>query len=218
MNTIDEKPEIEYKISLLGDTSVGKTCLFKKITTGTFMDKNISTIGMDKKSLTLDIDVTKDGNPIKKLLNISLIDTAGQERFRTITKNYFKGSDGIILMYDLTNKETFTHVEGWIKSISEVIGDLSQSQYLILLLGNKSDLISSGEKLREVKTEEGQKKCEEHSLIWGGECSAKDFTPEQFKELIKNFVQKMYSKIGEKKNTQVTKLMGNAKKKKRKIC
>ena len=214
----DESNTIEYNISLLGDTSVGKTCLFKKLTTGIFMEKLISTIGVDKKSFSVDIEVTENEQKVKKIVNISLVDTAGQERFRTITKSYFKGSDGIILMYDLTNKETFTHVENWIKCIYEAIGNMENSPYLILILGNKLDLIENKEKEREVQLEEGENKCKEHNIMWGGECSVKDFSKDQFKEIITNFVTGIYGKIGKKSNTQVTKIMGKAKTKKKRKC
>ena len=210
--------KVEYKLALLGDTSVGKTCLFKKLTTGIFMEKLISTIGVDKKTFNVDIEVTENQQKVKKLVNISLVDTAGQERFRTITKSYFKGSDGIILMYDLTNKDTFEHVENWIKSIYEAIGNMENSPYLIMLLGNKLDLIESKEKEREVKLEEGENKCKEHKIMWGGECSVKDFSLEKFKEIISNFVTDIYGKIGKKSNSQVTKVMGKAKKKRKKKC
>ena len=155
---MSKETQTEYKVTLLGDTSVGKTCLFKKLTKGIFMDKNISTIGMDKKTLNIEIDINENENQKKKLIAISLIDTAGQDRFRTITKSYIKGSDGIILMYDLTNKDTFLHVEEWIKNIADIIGDVKNSNYLILLLGNKIDLIDNQEKPREVLLEEGKKK------------------------------------------------------------
>ena len=212
----DDKNEIEYSIALLGDTSVGKTCLFKKLTTGVFIEKNISTIGVDKKTINIEIEVVENQKSVKKPVKISLVDTAGQERFRTITKTYFKSSDAIILMYDLTNKDTFEHVEIWINNIFDAIGDMEKSSYLIMLLGNKLDLIESKEKQREVKTEDEKKKCEEHKLIWGGECSVKNFTLDQFKQILQDFVKNVYSKIGNKPTSQVTKMMGKAKKKKKK--
>ena len=217
---IDEKQQVEDKLVLLGDTSLGKTCLFKKLTKGNFMDKNISTIGMDKKTLNIEIDVEENEKSKKKLIAISLVDTAGQERFRTITKSYIKGSDGIILMYDLTNKDSFLHVEEWVNSIFEGLGNVKNSPYLILLLGNKLDLINNEEKQREVTTEEGENKCKEQGLDWGKECSVKDFTLEQFNDLFKNFVEKIYKKVGDKSNNkQVAKKLGGAKKqKKTKFC
>ena len=91
---VDEKSSIEYKLILLGDSTVGKTCLFKKITKGTFSEKNISTIGMDKKTLQIEIDISEDKKPKqKKLITICLLDTAGQEKFQTITKSYIKGAN-----------------------------------------------------------------------------------------------------------------------------
>ena len=216
---MSKETQTEYKVTLLGDTSVGKTCLFKKLTKGIFMDKNISTIGMDKKTLNIEIDINENENQKKKLIAISLIDTAGQDRFRTITKSYIKGSDGIILMYDLTNKDTFLHVEEWIKNIADIIGDVKNSNYLILLLGNKIDLIDNQEKPREVLLEEGKKKCEDNSLEWGGEVSVKDFEVEKFNIVIKDFVEKLYKKIGDKSNNaQFSKKLGSVKKRRRRYC
>ena len=200
---VDEKSSIEYKLVLLGDSAVGKTCLFKKITKGTFSEKNISTIGMDKKTFQIEIDVSEDKKPQqKKLITICLLDTAGQEKFHTITKTYLKGANGVILMYDLTNKESFNSIEEWVNSISEINGKVNDpdSEYLIFLLGNKLDLITNGEKKREVTTEEGQQKSENQGITWGGECSVKEFSTDQFNEMIKDYVKKLYNKIGEKKD------------------
>ena len=200
---MDEKPSIEYKLILLGDSAVGKTCLFKKLTKHTFSEKNISTIGIDKKTLQIEIDVSEDKKPQqKKLITICLLDTAGQEKFHTITKSYIKGANGVILMYDLTNKESFNSIEQWVNSISEINGKVNDpdSEYLIFLLGNKLDLITNGEKDREVSPEEGQKKSENQGITWGGECSVKEFSADQFNEMIKDYVKKLYNKIGEKKD------------------
>ena len=200
---VDEKSSIEYKLVLLGDSAVGKTCLFKKITKGTFSEKNISTIGMDKKTFQIEIDVSEDKKPQqKKLITICLLDTAGQEKFHTITKTYLKAANGVILMYDLTNKESFNSIEEWVNSISEINGKVNDpdSEYLIFLLGNKLDLITNGEKKREVTTEEGQQKSENQGITWGGECSVKEFSTDQFNEMIKDYVKKLYNKIGEKKD------------------
>ena len=134
---IDDNNTIEYNISLLGDSSVGKTCLFKKLTTGVFMEKLISTIGVDKKSFNLDIEVTENQQKVKKLVNISLVDTAGQERFRTITKSYFKGSDGIILMYDVSNKKSFFGIKKWISDIKEAT-NINEIGFIVV--ANKSDI------------------------------------------------------------------------------
>ena len=210
---------IDYKFALLGDSSVGKTSIFKKISTGIFFDQNISTIGTDKRTINYtDIEVEINGVKVKKSFEISLFDTAGQERFRSITKNYFKDADGIILVYDITSKITFEHVEIWLASIKGVLSDWKDHNYLILLIGNKLDLATSGEKQREVNIEDVNQKYGDSGIILGGECSAKDFTDEQFKDLFKDLAIKIFNKVGEKKvNTQHSKKVGKFKKKK-KLC
>ena len=209
---------IEYKIVLIGNSAVGKTSLFKKLTTGQFSEKNISTIGMDKKTLNVEIEVNENGSIVKKQINISLVDTAGQERFRSITKNYFKESDGILLIYDITNKETFKNVEGWIDSIHESLGNHKDSKYIIILIGNKTDLIGVDDYVREVTEEEAETKCNVKSLVWGGETSVKNIEFKDLKELFKNYVEKIYDKVGEKEvKQQVSKKMDSYKKKKKKL-
>ena len=106
-----------------------------------------------------------------------------------------------------------------IKSIVGVIGDLKNSDYLIFLLGNKIDLINNQEKTREITIEEAKKICEANNLVWGGEVSVKDFEVEKFNVLVKDFVEKLYKKIGDKSNNaQVSKKLGSAKKKKKRRC
>ena len=209
---------IDYKVVLIGNSGVGKTSLFKKITTGQFSEKNISTIGMDKKTLNLEIEVNQDNQIVKKEVNVSLVDTAGEERFRSITKNYFKESDGILLLYDITNKETFKNVEGWIDSIHESLGNHNNSKYLIFLIGNKTDLIGVDDYQRDVQEEEARSKCEEKSLVWGGETSVKNIELTELKDLFKDYVRKIYDKVGEKIVTkQVIKKMDSYKKKSKRI-
>ena len=205
------EPRIEYKIVLIGNTAVGKTSLFKKLTTGVFSERNISTIGMDKKTMTLEIEVNKDNETIKKKVNISFIDTAGQERFRAITKLYFKESDGILLLYDITNRESFKNVGTWIETIHESIGNHSDSKYVIILIGNKLDLIGVDGKVREVEEEEGKEICEEKGLIWGGECSVKTIEMDDLKNKFTGYVKLIYEKVGEKIVTKqfVNKISGN---------
>ena len=211
---------IEYKFALIGDSSVGKTSIFRKISTGNFSDENIATIGTDKRTLNYtEIEVNNKGKKEKKSFEISLFDTAGQERFRALTKNYIKGSDGIILIYDITNKESFDHVENWLNDIKEILSDWKSSSYSIMLLGNKLDLVNSGEEKRMVDINEGQKKCNNSEIIWGGECSAKDFTVEEFFDLFKDLTIDIFNKIGEKQVVkQHSKKIVKYKKKRKGIC
>ena len=216
--------QIEYKFALLGDTKVGKTAFVKKLIGGEF-GFSVSTIGVDKKSLNLDdIEVNSNNKIEKKSFHISLYDTAGQERFRSITKSYINKTDGIILMYDITNRESFDHIENWLESISEILSDWKSEKYLIILLGNKTDLaendenLSENEKKRKVTYEEGKQKSEENELFWLGEISVKDIPYEELKKKFNNMVAKTFEKVGvkyAKKNTEIKK---QGKKKKKGFC
>ena len=158
----DADETILYKIILIGDSSVGKTCLFKKMTTGNFSEKMISTIGMDRKSISFNLTV-KDENGVEKEKNfeIQLWDTAGQERFRSITKGYYKDSQGLFLLYDITNKETFDNLDMWINGVRQSFGtdEKEKNKYIIVLLGNKLDLANENPDNRKVTEEEALSKC-----------------------------------------------------------
>ena len=193
-----KKKNKNYKLILLGDSGVGKTYIFNKIS------KNINvptlyTVGVDKRTINYnDVEVNIKGNIVKESFSISLFDTAGQERFRSITNNYILGSDGIILIYDITNKDSFLHVEKWLNDIKNILSDSINSDYIIMLLGNKLDLVEEHLEERTVQTEEGKEKSDNLDIYWGGECSAKNFTQKQFLDLFENFVISLYTKIGNK--------------------
>ena len=193
---ISDEEIIEYKLILCGDSSVGKTCLFKKLTSGIFLTKNISTVGIDRKTLSFVYDFDEDGKKVSKNVVINLTDTAGQERYKAITKSYYKGSDAVVLLYDITDKKSFDHLGEWIKNIKNSVWNFEESKYTIFLLGTKTDLVKNDDSRREVKTEEAEKLCKDFDLEWGGECSSKDFSEEQYKELFKEFVKIIYKKIG----------------------
>ena len=210
---------IDYNIILIGNSAVGKTCLFKKIMTGSFSEKNISTIGMDKRTFNIDVEVDEKGKKVTKSFNISLIDTAGEERYKSITKTYFKGADCILLIYDVTNKESYDNVSMWIESIHDSIGNHETSKYIIVLLGNKIDLIGVDGKTRLVDENEAKGKCQEYKINWGGECSAKTFSDSDLKNLIKGYVVKIYEKVGSKNiSHQVTKTLSKNNKKTKNFC
>ncbi len=126
--TEEEKKEHSFKILLLGDTSVGKTCFLKRYTDDTFQDAYLSTIGFDFKFKMVEL---KNGKKVK----VQLWDTAGQERFRTIAKSYYKGAHGIILVYDVTNQKSFDNIKNWVNQIKEE----ASSKVCIILIANKID-------------------------------------------------------------------------------
>ena len=187
----ENSEKTKYKMIIIGDSAVGKTCIFKKITSGVFNEKTISTIGIDRRTLTFIIK-NSEGNVME--VDVQLWDTAGQERFRSITAGYYKASQGLLLMYDITKKESFDSIENWIKNIKESLGE--DEKYVIVLLGNKVDLANDNPELRMVSTEDAENLCKEKGIYWGGECSAKDFTLEQLKELFTKYTQEIYKKVG----------------------
>jgi Ras-related protein Rab-1A len=195
----EQSEDIEYKFILLGDTSVGKTCLFKKLTTGSFIEKNVSTVGIDRRTIKVKCDYDENGETITKNTIINLTDTARQERFKAITKSYYKGSDAALLLYDITDRRSFVHLNEWIDSIKNAPCNTNNNKYCIFLLGTKIDLVENQKRKREVELEEATKLCEEYGLIWGGERSNKNLTSEQYIEIFKDFIKIIYSKIGYKK-------------------
>ena len=196
---------INYKFILIGNSGVGKTSFFRKLSTGDFYDKNISTIGIEKKTFNLDINIDNNGKSEKKQFEIYLFDTAGQEKFRAITFNYFKGTDGILLIYDIADKSTFESVENWISSIREAIGNNSnESKYATILIGNKLDLIEEQLKERAVTEEEAREICKKYDIVWGGEKSIRSISFEELNKLFEDYVIDIYKRVGEKKNAKQT--------------
>ena len=151
-----EKKLHTFKVLILGDPSVGKSCFLIRYTEDTFQDVYLSTIGMDSKYKDVDLE---NGESIR----LQLWDTAGQDRFRSITRNLYKGAAGIILIYDVTNRKTFESIKNWVESIRAEVSN----KVVIVLVGNKID---KKEQI-DVKTEEGDVLAEEFNLPFF-ECSA----------------------------------------------
>ena len=199
MTDDNNEETITYKIILLGDSTVGKTCIFNRIINDEFNLSNLTTVGYDYKSLEYEVEIEKNGTKKLRKTKILLNDSAGQTRYREITKSLIRNTNGIIMVYDITNKNSFDNVvTQWIKSIEKEYGRCEDAKTCIFLLGNKSDLVQGeeGKKLREVKTEEAEKLAKDFGLNWGGECSAKDFTKKQFDEIIVKFIKIIYEKFG----------------------
>ena len=188
--------EIEYKIALIGDSETGKSCIFKKLIIEIFREKYIPTIGIDRKTLNIKFDINKSGIVENKNFNINLIDISGNEKFRQIIKGYFKSSDGILIIYDITNRQSFENVKMWINFINENIKD--KNKCVIILIGNKLDLIEKENNLRKVKEEEAKEICSNNYLFWGGEISIKNIDINELKELFEVYIKKIYEKVGDK--------------------
>ena len=215
---------IEYSFILLGDSSVGKSSIFSRLQNNSFSENPLPTLGIKKLILNFDnIEIDKQNN-LYKNFKVILSDTAGQERYKAITKSYFRGSQGIILIYSIVDEESFKHIQTWLDSIKESLSDWKRSGYIIMLLGNKLDIAEEHKEKRMIMTEEGEKICSEKGIYWGGECSAKTFDENKFKEIFSKLVKQIYLKLGEKEiiknenKKQISKLLTMKPKKKRRTC
>ena len=123
-----EDYEYIFKVLLLGNSNVGKSSLFLRFVDDIWNDTFVPTIGVDFKIKTFDID--------EKKIKMQIWDTAGQERFKNIIASYYRGAHGILLIYDVTDKDSFKNLSNWIIEIEKN----ANKNVLKLLIGNKTDL------------------------------------------------------------------------------
>ncbi|XP_026788799.1 ras-related protein Rab-43 [Pangasianodon hypophthalmus] len=154
----DDSYDFVFKIVLVGDVGVGKTCVVQRFKTGTFIERQGNTIGVDFTMKTMEIQ--------GKRVKLQIWDTAGQERFRTITQSYYRSTNGAIITYDITKKASFMAVPKWMEDVKKYGG----SNIATLLIGNKSDLTEE----RDVSFEEAQAMAHQLDFISAIETSAKD--------------------------------------------
>jgi len=170
-------PEYDYllKVVIVGDSGVGKSSLLKQFSNREFTGEYISTIGVDFEIKTLEID--------NKIVKLQIWDTAGQERFQNITTSYYRGAHCIVLVYDVTQLDTFEHVHKWYQQINEHCNP----NVHILLVGNKSDLADN----RQVPYEDAEKMAQNLGISVF-ETSAKDATnvDEAFSYVAKQAINK----------------------------
>ena len=165
------------KILTLGATQVGKTSIVLRYSEDKFNYNKIATIGIDFK-----IKIIKKGN---ERIKVSIYDTAGQERFQNIVKHYYKGANGVLLIYDITKRDTFKNLDFWIKDLED---NSDIDNLFIYLIGNKNDM----EDKREVSWVEANNYAKEKKLPYI-EVSAKTGNNIQklFDEVIKGAMTKM---------------------------
>ena len=164
----------QFKIIVLGDSGVGKTSIISQYIKGEFSSELPATIGVEYLSKY----VTVEDERIK----LGIWDTAGQEKFRTLTRQFYRNVDGVIMVYDITRKETLTHIDDyWIQQLTEN----ATNSYQIILVGNKSDLKDNCDPNDLVTTEMGQELARKHSAMFV-EASAKtaDHVQNAFEELV----------------------------------
>ncbi|KAJ8363409.1 hypothetical protein SKAU_G00122400 [Synaphobranchus kaupii] len=153
----DQNFDYMFKLLIIGNSSVGKTSFLFRYADDSFTSAFVSTVGIDFKVKT----VYRNDKRVK----LQIWDTAGQERYRTITTAYYRGAMGFLLMYDITNQDSFNAVQDWATQIKTYSWDNAQ----VILVGNKSDL----EDDRLVPSEEGQRLADELGFQFF-EASAKD--------------------------------------------
>ena len=210
MNTPNFNAESpKYKLILLGDQGVGKSCILNRFLNDTFIEDYQATIGLDFQSKNVQIE--------NQAIHLLLYDTAGQEKFRSLIPMYTRDANIILLVYDISNKDTFNHLPDWIRDLTNV----NINEIIFVIVGNKIDLNAQ----RAVTLEEGQKFAEEHDFLFQ-EISAK--TGIGFSEL---FYKKLFEKIrtkfrpgGQQSSTEVNDIKfnidqdGTKNKKKKKCC
>ncbi|KAG5265633.1 hypothetical protein AALO_G00244640 [Alosa alosa] len=140
--------DLLFKLLLIGDSGVGKTCVLFRFSDDAFNTTFISTIGIDFKIKTVELE----GKKIK----LQIWDTAGQERFHTITTSYYRGAMGIMLVYDITNTKSFENITKWLRNIDEHASEEVER----MLLGNKCDMDDK----RVVPTAKGEQIAAEHGI------------------------------------------------------
>ena len=150
-NTIQEKYYSKqyddlFKLVIIGNSGVGKSCLLLRFADDTFTENFYSTIGVDFRFKCLEIGERK--------CKLQIWDTAGQERFKTVTSAYYRGADGIIIVFDQTDRESFDNVENWIEDISKY----STDEPVKIIFANKDDVKIEKKKVNNIDITELEKK------------------------------------------------------------
>ena len=154
-----EKNEIVLNILGLGDSGVGQTCIFERYTENIFKEINLSSIGLDCKLKNINLENGK--------IKLKILDNPGKERFPPIGKKYYKDSDALILVYDVTNNYSYDNLKNWVKDIKHYREE-STIKIPLILVGNKIDVEDS----RVISREQGYKFAKENGFLFV-ECSAK---------------------------------------------
>ena len=191
--------DVKYKIMVLGESKVGKTSLIKRYTKDQFGGVYLTTVGMDFQDKIIEIE--------DKKVRLQVWDTAGQERFRNVTKSYFQSSQGLLVVYDITDKDSFLNINFWMENIKKN----APENVKLILVGNKCDLANE----RKVTIEDGENKARNYNIKFF-ESSAKDGT--NVNELFFYLANEIYQdeKTKGKDNKKTVQL--DSKKKEKKGC
>jgi len=179
---MQQQKKIMLKIIVLGESGVGKTSLLVRYVQDKFTLNTKSTIGASFLQKRVDLD---DG----QVATCQIWDTAGQERFAGLGTQFFRGSDGVIFVYDITKRDTFEALEQWRKTFLIQAGEEGNEEFPMLIIGNKIDLDDQ----RAVPTKELQDWCKSHGNLIGLETSVKDCinVDKSFQTIVKLIVDKI---------------------------
>jgi Ras-related protein Rab-6A len=167
----------KYKLIFLGDQGVGKSCILNRFLNDSFTEDYQATIGLDFQSKNIQIE--------NQDIHLLLYDTAGQEKFRSLIPMYTRDANIILLVYDITNRDSFNHLPEWLKDLTNINLD----EVILAVVANKIDLAEK----RDITLEEGKKFAEEHNFVFQ-EISAK--TGSGFSDLFyKNLFEKIRTKF-----------------------
>ncbi|EDR22979.1 hypothetical protein, conserved [Entamoeba dispar SAW760] len=186
-----------FKILIIGESGVGKTAIMQRFCENTFEPVYISTVGVDFKP-----KVIKVGN---KTVKMQLWDTAGQDRFRNITASYYRGTQGVLIVYDVTDRASFDKVSSW---FTEVRDRTENDPPVIILVGNKTDLMDHAA----VKQEAVEQLARQLGGVQTFTCSAKDGSgiDEVFNALTQAIISKVGCAPGKKEDPSVVQLGGKS--------
>lgn len=151
------KTEFLFKLIIIGDSAVGKSCLMQRVTTNEFLEDHEVTVGVEFGTLIIKLQETA--------FKLQIWDTAGQESFKSITKIFYRGAHCVCLCYDITRMDTFLNLETWLREVRVQ----SEASVTVVLIGNMKDR----EDLREVKQEQAQEFCRKNNIAFFLETSAK---------------------------------------------
>ena len=175
---LDSDFEFHLKVIVIGDTCVGKTNFIFRFVENRFSLNYVSTVGFDYRSKIITLPKSK------KKVKLQIWDTAGQERYNAVNKNLFQKVQGVIIMYDITNRASFENINKWLYLLSQNVSDKAK-----ILVGSKLDL---SEEKRIVTEEEGQNLADKNNMPFY-ETSSK--TGENVEKIFFTLAQNIYENL-----------------------
>ena len=194
----DLECDYSFKILLVGDSSVGKSNFILRLIKNQFSPSHVSTSGMELKTTEILLDKVK--------IRVQLWDTAGQEKYRAITKSLFTKVQGILTLYDISNEDSFKNLKNWVKMIKEECNNVQ-----LLMIGNKNDL----EDERIISTEEATEYAKSQKM---GYIETSSKTGENVNKAIEIMCKKILKNNSVRSNYSFSLDYKKAKKQKRKCC